>query len=339
MAEAKQAQRGAADYGREALAQWAEAARFGMRALAARREEAREGPSLRDRLDPTQTDKGGKAGDFADAALAKLGSPGRMASKVKLGSRLVERVAGGIGQPDGAGEADDVEVEEPEDSGAEEVEAEAGEENGLAVGDAVGAGAPLPIQGAIDVALPVAAVFDLCTNFEQFPQIVDRVTAVEIEDDTHFSAVVRVGKREHEVVLELLDELPGERLDWECAGELEHSGVLTFHPLAPRLTRLELTIERASEGPLQHLTRLVGLPERVLGLEMRRFKAVAELWEDGKEYEPTEIGTTAEEDEEAAADEEPRNENEEPEEPDEGEDELEPDDEGEEEEEETRKGS
>ena len=107
MAEAKHAQPGAAEYGREALTQWAEAARYGMRALAARREEAREGPSLRERLDPTQTDKGGKAGDLADAALAKLGSPGRMASKVKLGSRLVERVCQ-MGQGFGGGRAQPV---------------------------------------------------------------------------------------------------------------------------------------------------------------------------------------------------------------------------------------
>jgi hypothetical protein len=105
---------------------------------------------------------------------------------------------------------------------------------------------------------------------------------------------VRVGKRQHELSVELLDELPEERLDWECGGELEHSGVLTFHPLAPRLTRLELTIERASESPLSHLTRVIGLPDRVLAQELRRFKAVAELWEDGKRYEPAEIGAPVE---------------------------------------------
>src|SRR5690349_14828184 len=94
MAKSGQEQRGAADYGREALAQWSEAARYGVLALKARREAAEGGPSLKQRLDPTQTDKGGKAGDLADVALAKLGAPGRLASKVKMGSRLVGRVRG-----------------------------------------------------------------------------------------------------------------------------------------------------------------------------------------------------------------------------------------------------
>jgi hypothetical protein len=69
--------------------------------------------------------------------------------------------------------------------------------------------------------------------------------------------------------------------------------VLTFHPLAPRLTRLELTIERDSEGLVEHFGRILALPERGLKQELRRFKAVAELWDDGKKYEPTEIGPFA----------------------------------------------
>lgn len=301
MSPSGQAQRDAADYGREAIAQWAEAARYGVRALKARRQAAADKPSLKQRLDPTQTVKGGKAGDLADVALARLGPPGRLAARVKMGSRLVDRIAGaGVSEEDaGVSEEEEVDSSAEETGSGSDQESGSSEKSGVAVGNGVGAGAPLPIQGAIDVALPVAAVFDLCTRFGQYPQIVDRVTAVEVDDDTHFTVLVRVGKREHELSLELLDELPEERLDWECVGELEHSGVLTFHPLAPRLTRLELTIERASEGTLEHLGRLVGLPERILGQELRRFKAVAELWDDGKQYEPTEIGppVEAEEDE------------------------------------------
>jgi uncharacterized membrane protein len=289
MSQTRQAEKGAADYGREALLQWADAARYGVRALAARR-EAKEGSSLKERLDPTKTDKGGKAGDMADLALSKLGRPGRLASKVKLGSRLVDRVTPSGERP----ETDDG------DSDAD-AEVEAPEANGVAEGDGVGAGAPLPIQASIDVALPVEAVFELCTRFEEYPQIVDRVTAVEVDDDTHFTVVARVARRAHELSIELLDELPAERLDWECAGELEHSGVLTFHPLAPRLTRLELTIERASEGPTEHLGRILALPERGLKQELRRFKAVAELWEGGKGYESAEVGPLV-------ADEEPEDE-------------------------------
>lgn len=288
--EAKKAEKGAADYGREALSQWTDAARLGVRALAARREAAEgkpglaEGkPSLRERIDPTKTDKGGKAGDVADMALSKLGAPGRAAAKVKMGSRLVERFVG-------SGEA-----EAPEE--ADEAVAEPVPEADPSAGGGAGAGAPLPIQGSIDVALPVAAVFELCTRFEEYPQMIERLSEVDVEDDTHFTVVARAGKSQHRLSIELVGEEAEERLDWECAGELEHSGVLTFHPLAPRLTRLEMTIERDSEGPLAQLVRVIGLPERALRQELRRFKAVAELWDDGKRYEPSVLGPVIAEEE------------------------------------------
>jgi uncharacterized membrane protein len=283
----KNTEKGAADYGREALAQWSEAARLGMRALAARRAAGEGKPGLGERLDPTRIDKGGKAGDVADLALSKLGAPGRLAAKVKMGSRLVDRFIG----PEDAEPAEQVEEEvaEPEP----EAEAEPASE-----GDGAGAGAPLPIQGSIDVALPVAAVFELCTRFEEYPQMIERVSAVEVEDDTHFTVLARAGKAQHRLSIELVGEEAEERLDWECAGELEHSGVLTVHPLAPRLTRLEMTIERDSEGPLAQLARVIGLPERALRQELRRFKAVAELWEEGKRYEPSLLGPVIAEEEE-----------------------------------------
>jgi uncharacterized membrane protein len=299
MSQSGQAEKGPAEYGREALTQWADAARYGMRALATRREAAGARPPLRERLDPTKTEKGGKAGEMADLALSKLGRPGRLASKVKLGSRLVERVTPS-GERKKSGDDDD---------GGAEIEAP--DTNGVAEGDGVGSGAPLPIQAAIDVALPVAAVFELCTQFEDYPQIVNRVVEVEVADDTHFTVVAQVGRRRHELSIELLDELPEERLDWECVGDLEHSGVLTLHPLAPRLTRIELTIERGSEGPVEHLGRILALPERGLRQELRRFKAVAELWEEGKAYEPTEIGLFAEEEAPVEEDEEAPEEDEE----------------------------
>jgi uncharacterized membrane protein len=128
--------------------------------------------------------------------------------------------------------------------------------------------------------------------------MIERVSAVEIEDDTHFTVLARAGKAQHQLPIELVGEEAEERLDWECVGEFEHSGVLTVHPLAPRLTRLEMTIERDSEGPLAQLARVIGLPERALRQELRRFKAVAELWEEGKRYEPSLLGPVIAEKEE-----------------------------------------
>ena len=61
--------------------------------MASRRLGGSDGSSsLMERLNPATTEKGGRTGDMVDALLAKLGAPGKIASKASLGSRVVERM-------------------------------------------------------------------------------------------------------------------------------------------------------------------------------------------------------------------------------------------------------
>ncbi len=256
-------EKGAADYGREALAQFREAARYGARALAERK-----------------ASRGGSRGAGG------------------IGHGLVEKVlpALGAGTGDGA-----------------EADADRGEGDHL-----FDASAPLPIQESIDVAVPVAAVFDLCTRFEELPRFSDRIDSVEVEDDTHLTLALKLGGRTQKLAIEIVGEEPEERLDWEAVEGVSHSGVVTFHPLAPRLTRMELTIEQDAEGLRERLLRRLGMPERTVRQELRRFKAYAELWDEANDYRSADFkdpaseeqpepedGQEPEPDEDSEADEEP----------------------------------
>jgi uncharacterized membrane protein len=319
MAKSQGQEKSAAAHGREALSQWGDAVRFGARALAAglrEREGSADRPRLRERLDPSKTEKGGRVGGAADAALARLGKPGKLASKLSLGSRLVERVGGGnIG------------------NGTRQEAEESAQDESASNGDSAAAAVPFPIQESIDVALPVGGAFALASRFLDFPEYLDRMVEAEEVDETHFLFVVKTGRRPREIEVEIVEELPDSRIDWECDGELSHSGMLTFHPLAPRLTRLELTIEREPEGLPEQLWRRTRLTGRVIQGELHRFKAHVELLdEDFEDYVPR----AATPDEIPPQEEAPEGEGEEPEEglpegeaeaPDEGqveEEELEP---------------
>lgn len=168
--------------------------------------------------------------------------------------------------------------------------------NGGASGDAPLAAVELPIQASIDVAVPVSAAFALCTQYGDFPEFLDRVESVE-EDGRSLEVIAKVGGSVRELAIEVMDERPDERLDWECSEGFEHSGVISFHPLAPRLTRLELTVERQPEGLGERFTRRVGLTQRTIEEELRRFKAYAELWEEAEEFEDAETQAPEEEEE------------------------------------------
>ncbi|HEY2479828.1 MAG TPA: SRPBCC family protein [Solirubrobacterales bacterium] len=330
-------EKGAAEYGREALAQFREAAHYGARALAERKaakgaSEASKGiaakvkgaatkdaptkaaskdaTSLKDRLSIPHTGSGAASelGELADATLAKFGKKGKLAAKVGVGHRIVDRLL-----PD---QEEDDEGAEPEVEPAEAGEAPEGDDDHL-----FDARTPIPIQESIDVAVPVAAVFDLCTRFEELPRFSDRIAAVEVEDDTHLAVALRLAGRRQTLALEIVGEEPEERLDWEGVDGVEHSGVLTFHPLAPRLTRVELTIEQPEEGLGERLLRGLGLPERTVRRELRRFKAYAELWDEANDYRSADFKDPAsqppdeEEQEGEEAEEPPPDEDEEAEEP------------------------
>ncbi|MGN6217213.1 MAG: SRPBCC family protein, partial [Solirubrobacterales bacterium] len=179
----------------------------------------------------------------------------------------------------------------------------------------------LPIQESIDVAIPLSAVYAVCTQFEDFPQFLDRVESVERQGDGQLQVVAKVGGSVRELAIEVMDERPDERLDWACEEGYEHSGVISLHPLAPRLTRLELTVERQPESVAERLARRLGLPQRTIQEELRRFKAYAELWEEADEAEPADV-PVPEDEAEPEEEEEPAEEEEEEEVPEEEEEEV-----------------
>ena len=286
-------------YAREALSEWAKAARYSSRAVSPALKEVASslrprvkpgggpGQSLRERLNPANTEKGGRLGDAADFALEKLGGPaGKAISRFAGGSRIVERLRSG-----------------EEDAGDESAGrgGESGERSGANGSSANGfhGRLPVPIQESIEVAVPVQAAYRLFTRFDEYPRFLDRVETAERITKGRVYVAASIRGRRRELIAQIVDERPNERLDWECGDEIEHSGVVSFHELAPRLTHIELTVELEPSGVVERLTRTAGLTERAIRADLHRFKAYAELFEDD-EVEPA--GEEEPDAEESAAD-------------------------------------
>jgi len=274
------------EHAKEAFSEWGKAARYGAAALFGliqnRREGRAERPSLLERLNPSQTEKGGRTGTAADKLLSKMGTPGKVASAFSLGSRVVERMRDGGGKD---------ESEDGDESDGDAARADAGEaDNGS------GGPVPIPIQQSIEVAVPVRVAYGLSTRFEDYPDFVDRIDDVEEVDDTRVVFVAKLRGVRRRVEIEIVDERPSRRIDWRGTEGIEASGVVTFHPLAPRLTRIELSVELEREGLVDRLARAAHLTERRIHADLQRFKAYAELWEDEQELED-EFGVDEPEDE------------------------------------------
>lgn len=105
----------------------------------------------------------------------------------------------------------------------------------------------------IDVDVPVRTAYDQWTQFEDFPLFMDHIVEAEQLDETHvrFKASIVGLKREWEA--EITEQTPDQRIAWTAVDGTHTSGVVTFHPLSDRHTRVVLQIEMDADGLLEHV--------------------------------------------------------------------------------------
>src|SRR5215217_7266888 len=146
-------------------------------------------------------------------------------------------------------------------------------------GRATGKGLRLPLQESVDVAVPIETAYNQFTQFEEFPEFMRGVEEVEQRDDTHllWQRTVLGSPREWEV--EITEQRPNERIAWEGLGGTEIAGVVTFHRLSDRLTRIEVSVDFEPEGLLEKTASGLRIARRALKKDLMRFKAFIEMRE------------------------------------------------------------
>jgi uncharacterized membrane protein len=217
----------------------------------------------------------GKAREKADLGDTKLGEIGEKASgKV---TEKAKDMAGDVAdeklKPKGLGSmfggmfgSDDSDDDEEEGSG-----------------DATGSGRRMPIQQSIDVAAPLQTTYDLWTQFEDWPNYMHRVDSVQQKDDCTVTIATKVWGITKQFDAEIVEQRPDERIEWDVAQGLSHTGVVTFHELAPRLTRLEVTLDVQPDSLLEKMGRGMRFTKRAVRGDLHRFKAHAEMAEEAED--------------------------------------------------------
>ena len=146
--------------------------------------------------------------------------------------------------------------------------------------DAVGNGRRMPIQQSMDVAVPVQVAYDAWTQFEDWPSFMHRLDRVAQEDNSHVSFKTKIWGISKEFQAEIIEQRPDERIKWRVTDGVSHTGVVTFHELAPRLTRINVDIIVAPGSLIEKAGRGLRHAKRAVRADMHRFKAHVELEED-----------------------------------------------------------
>ena len=133
----------------------------------------------------------------------------------------------------------------------------------------------LPIQEAIDIGVPLDFAWQEWSELRFLPEGVDRVTDIERDDDGLSGRVDGAADRPWSA--EVLDERECQSFAWRSTEGSDCAGLVTFHRLSERLTRLELTLDVVPGDAGQSAELLTHLAHRRARSDLRRFKADLEL--------------------------------------------------------------
>jgi hypothetical protein len=137
----------------------------------------------------------------------------------------------------------------------------------------------MPVHQSIDVAVPLETAYNQWTQFEQWPQFMRGVTRVIQEDDATVWFETKLWGRRRPFTAVIDTQRPDERIRWRVTEGITHTGVVSFHELAPRLTRIELLLDIEPSGMLEKAARGLRQVKRAAGSDLDRFKALVELLE------------------------------------------------------------
>ena len=143
----------------------------------------------------------------------------------------------------------------------------------------VGKGRRMPVQQYVDVAVPIETAYNQWTQFEDWPTFMHRVTRVTQEDECTVSFATKIWGKTKEFEAKIETQRPEERIKWRVSSGITHSGVVTFHELAPRLTRIELTFDVDPGSLIEKAARGMRHVKRAARADLHRYKAFIEMEE------------------------------------------------------------
>lgn len=247
----------------------------------ARRKDKSPAAPLKNLNGPTKMAAAGAAVmalPFAAEGIAKLVGGGSPAEKAEeLGNKAKDKAASGAKEM--AGEVADEKLGSKLGGLGSLFSKNGSDDDSEDATEAHGSGRRMPIQQSVDVAVPIDEAYDQWTRFEEWPEFMHRVDSVQQVDDSTVHISTKVWGITKEFEAEIVEQRPDERIEWHSEEGLMNSGVVTFHRLAPRLTRIEVTMDVKPDSLLEKAGRGMRFTKRAVRGDLHRFKAYVEMEE------------------------------------------------------------
>jgi uncharacterized membrane protein len=132
------------------------------------------------------------------------------------------------------------------------------------------------VTKSIDVNVPVRTAYDQWTQFESFPQFMEGVEDVRQQGDKRLHWRAKIGGKTQEWDAEITEQHPDHRVAWRSTMGDTNAGVVTFHQLDPRQTRVTTQIDYEPQGVVEHVGDALGVLDRRVQGDLKRFKEFIE---------------------------------------------------------------
>jgi polyketide cyclase/dehydrase/lipid transport protein len=132
------------------------------------------------------------------------------------------------------------------------------------------------IVESIEVGVPLRLAYNQWTTYQDFPTFTKKVENADPDDKgeeykVRWKAQVFWSHREWESTI--IDQRPDERIIWRSTGAKGHvDGAVTFHELAPNLTKIVMVLEYHPQGMFERTGNLWRAQGRRARLEFKHFE-------------------------------------------------------------------
>ncbi|WP_308313068.1 SRPBCC family protein [Streptomyces sp. ISL-1] len=125
----------------------------------------------------------------------------------------------------------------------------------------------------IDVGVPVSVAYNQWTQFEDFPTFMKKVEDVETESETETNWKAQIFLSHRKWKATVIEQVPDELIVWKSKADKGHvDGAVTFHELAPRLTRVLLVLQYYPQGLFEQTGNLWRAQGRRARLELKHYR-------------------------------------------------------------------
>ncbi|MHC3814145.1 SRPBCC family protein [Streptomyces sp. DT9] len=133
----------------------------------------------------------------------------------------------------------------------------------------------------LDVGVPLRTAYDHWTQYDQFSSFAKGVRDVSMDEEMSSDWKVKVGPSSRSFKATVQEQVPDDRIVWTSEGAKGTTrGVVSFHELAPSLTRIVLVIEYYPSGFFEKTGNLWRVQGRRIRLDFKHFQRYVTLTDE-----------------------------------------------------------